>query len=305
VRAELAPIINSAVEAVQPLMERKGHQFSLSMPDELLTVEADPVRLGQVLGNLLTNAAKYTEPQGRIDLIVEREGQSVCFRVRDNGIGIAPEARADIFGMFAQLSPAIERSEGGLGIGLALAKGLVELHGGQITVSSGGLGKGSEFVVRIPLVSSVPAGKSDGDEVVQPASRANTRDVILADDNSDALESLAMLLEMEGHTVRKASDGLAAIELVRQRLPDVMLLDIGMPGMNGHEVAQRVREEYAEAEIILIALTGWGQPGDRVRTRAAGFDHHLTKPVEFDELAQLLNRTPRSAAATQGRAANM
>lgn len=290
VPSELSAIVKAAIETVQPLLNRKGHAFSVSLPDRDVVFEVDPVRLAQVLANLLTNAAKYTEPQGRIDLTVQRIGDSIEFRVRDNGIGISAEGRSEIFKMFAQLSPAIDRSEGGLGIGLALAKGLVDLHGGSIDVESAGLGRGSEFIVHIPVnqgigLTAVPSVReSSGREALKRC------DLIVADDNPDALQSLATLLELEGHTVRVAPDGLTALALAQQKMPDVMLLDIGMPGLNGYEVASKVREFEGAEGIMLIALTGWGQPADRARAVEAGFDHHLTKPIDYDELAELLTQ---------------
>jgi signal transduction histidine kinase/CheY-like chemotaxis protein len=293
---ELSSIIESAIETVQPLLNRKGHAFSVTVPDRDIVLEADAVRLAQVLANLLANAAKYTEPQGRVELVVERVGDVVEFRVRDNGIGIPPESRAEIFKMFAQLSPAIDRSEGGLGIGLALAKGLVELHGGSIDVTSDGYGHGSEFSVRIPLSkTAAPAAEEGAPGVADDATRRC--DIVVADDNADALQSMAMLLEIEGHTVRVASDGITALSLAQEHAPDVMLLDIGMPGLTGYEVASKVRGLEGGEAIMLVALTGWGQPADRARASAAGFDHHLTKPVDYEELAGLLthlcHRTPR------------
>ena len=294
---ELSKIIESAIETVQPLLTRKGHVFSVTVPERDAVIEADPVRLAQVLANLLTNAAKYTEPHGRIELAVERRDENVEFRVRDSGIGIPPGNQAEIFNMFAQLSPAIDRSEGGLGIGLALAKGLVVLHGGTIEVKSEGHGRGSEFTVRIPL--SQADGRSESQACDDANDQGGTKkcDLIVADDNADALESLAMLLEMEGHTVRVAPDGLAALMLAQQKLPDVMLLDIGMPGLNGYEVATRLRGIQGGEDVMLVALTGWGQPADRARASDAGFDHHLTKPIDYQELEALLtrlcNRAPR------------
>jgi signal transduction histidine kinase/CheY-like chemotaxis protein len=291
VRAELSPIVRAAVETVQPMILKRGHVFTLTMPERELVLEADPLRLSQVIANLLTNAAKYTPDNGRIELIVEREADAARIRVRDNGIGIAPESRAEIFGMFSQLHPAIERSEGGLGIGLALAKGLVDLHGGGITVSSAGLGHGSEFAVRIPCVPAVTQVIASDPRRDRPTAQL---DLILADDNRDALESLAMLLEVEGHAVRVASDGAAALELFEQRVPRVMLLDIGMPGMNGYDVARKVRAAPGGSGVLLVALTGWGQSTDRELAQEAGFDHHLTKPVDFDELLTLLEGLDRS-----------
>ena len=286
---EVSAIIESAIETVQPWLNRKGHEFSVTVPERDVVIEADPVRLAQVLANLLTNAAKYTEPQGRIELAVRHVDETVEFRVRDNGIGIPPESQAEVFKMFAQLKPAIDRSEGGLGIGLALAKGLVELHGGSIEVASGGVDRGSEFTVRIPIVSAAAATATRARESASGKGARNC-DLIVADDNADALQTLALWLEMEGHTARVASDGIAAIALAQQKLPDVMLLDIGMPGLNGYEVASRVRNLQGGEGVMLIALTGWGQPADRARASEAGFDHHLTKPIDHDELAGLLMR---------------
>jgi signal transduction histidine kinase/CheY-like chemotaxis protein len=286
----LSTIIESAIETVQPLLNRKGHAFSVSLPDRDVIIEADAVRLSQVLANLLTNAAKYTEPQGRIELAVERRDDVVEFRVRDSGIGIPTANQAEIFKMFAQLSPAIDRSEGGLGIGLALAKGLVQLHGGTIDVRSEGHGRGSEFTVRIPIAQAdAPAATNTACEVANHG-EGRKCDLIVADDNADALQSLAMLLEMDGHTVRVAADGSTALSLAQQKMPDVILLDIGMPGMNGYETASRVRELEGGDTVMLIALTGWGQPADRAQASKAGFDHHLTKPIDHEELEGLLSR---------------
>jgi len=284
---EVSAIIESAIETVQPWLNRKGHAFSVNVPERHVIIEADAVRLAQVLANLLTNAAKYTEPHGRIELTVQRQGDVMEFRVRDNGIGIPPENQSEIFKMFAQLRPAIERSEGGLGIGLALARGLVELHGGSIDVKSHGVGHGSEFTVRIPIAQAAAAANTNAGKVVSAGDSARC-EVIVADDNADALQSLAMLLELDGHTVRTASDGIAALSLAQQKIPDVMLLDIGMPGLNGYEVASRVRDLDRGDAVMLVALTGWGQPADRNRAREAGFDHHLTKPIDYEELAGLL-----------------
>jgi len=291
---EVSAIIESAIETVQPWLNRKGHAFSVNVPERHVIIEADAVRLAQVLANLLTNAAKYTEPHGRIELTVQRQGDVMEFRVRDNGIGIAPENQSEIFKMFAQLRPAIERSEGGLGIGLALARGLVELHGGSIDVKSQGVGHGSEFTVRIPIAQAAAATNTNAGKVVSAGDSARC-EVIVADDNADALQSLAMLLELDGHTVRTASDGIAALSLAQQKIPDVMLLDIGMPGLNGYEVASRVRDLEGGDAVMLVALTGWGQPADRHRAREAGFDQHLTKPIDYEELAGLLTPELRVA----------
>jgi len=288
-RCDAATIVYSAVETVQPLLARKHHELTLSLPEQQVFLSADPVRLAQVLANLLTNAAKYTEPGGKIELTVVQEGPIVAFSVRDNGIGIDAKSQADIFGMFSQLRPALERSEGGLGIGLALAKGLVDLHGGTISVASEGPARGSEFTVRIPCEETVP-------DAPQPCAAGGAgashphRDLIVADDNVDAADSLANLLEMEGHDVRVAHDGRSALQLATERMPGIMLLDIGMPDMNGYDVARAIRAREPEGNVVLVALTGWGQPDDKRRAQEAGFDHHLTKPVDFAELSAFLSR---------------
>jgi signal transduction histidine kinase/CheY-like chemotaxis protein len=290
-RCDVAEIVRAAVETANPLFERKRHAFSMSLPDRPTIVNADAVRLAQVLANLLTNAAKYTEPGGKIGLTVATEGDSVAFTIRDNGIGIEPKHSSEIFDMFSQLRPALERSEGGLGIGLALAKGLVELHDGEISARSEGAGRGSEFKVSIPrdesqLQPASPEQMTHGGVI--PATRS---DLIVADDNADAADTLASLLELEGHEVRVAHDGRTALRLAEQRMPRVMLLDIGMPDMNGYDVARAIRATAPAGDVLLVALTGWGQPDDKKRAHEAGFDHHLTKPVDFGELSAILAST--------------
>jgi CheY-like chemotaxis protein len=283
----LGDIVNAAVETSRPLLDRKHHRLSLEVPNEALKVSADPIRLSQVLSNLLSNAAKYTDERGEISVSAAREGEEVVIRVRDNGIGISPESQGHIFEMFSQLSPALERAEGGLGIGLALSKGLVDLHGGRIEVYSAGLGKGSEFAVHLPLLQ--PGGVGPSKPAVPAADAGGGRKVLIVDDNVDALESLAMLLEMQGYAVQMASSGLAALDIAERSPPDVAVLDIGMPGLNGYEVARRIRSEPWGAAMRLIALTGWGQAEDVQRARASGFDHHVTKPVDFDALQALVS----------------
>jgi signal transduction histidine kinase/CheY-like chemotaxis protein len=293
-RCDVATVVYGAIETVHPLFVRKKHEFVLSLPENQITLNADPLRLSQVLANLLTNAAKYTESGGRIELTVMPEGTDLAFAVRDNGIGIDPANMDDIFGMFSQLRPALERSEGGLGIGLALARGLVDLHGGVITVASRGAGQGSEFTVRLPREDSPPVIEAPVMPIASAAGPAH-RDLIVADDNADAADSLANLLELEGHEVRVAHDGRGALQLASERMPGIMLLDIGMPDMNGYEVARAIRARQPGGNVVLVALTGWGQPGDKRRAHEAGFDHHLTKPVDFDELTTILTRAGRCA----------
>lgn len=282
---ELRNVVDAAVETARPSLDRKHHRLSVTLPGAPVRLLADPLRLAQVLSNLLSNAAKYTDAGGNIEVSASCEEQRVVIRVRDNGIGLSAQAQGQIFEMFSQVSSAIDRAEGGLGIGLSLSRGLVGLHHGSIEVHSAGPGMGSEFVVTLPLqaVEAPTAPASSG----RPAG-SHGRSVLIADDNSDALETLVALLEMEGHTVHSASDGNQALALAQQHRPDVAILDIGMPGLNGNEVAARIRAADWGQAMTLIALTGWGQAEDRARSGAAGFDHHLTKPVDFDQLNALL-----------------
>ncbi len=275
-RVDLPAVVESAVETVRPLLDRKGHALQLALPGDAPALDADPVRLAQVLANLLTNAAKYTDPGGRITLAAQAEGQLLAIEVADDGIGLAPEALPRLFGMFSQVGPGEGRTEGGLGVGLALVKALVELHGGRVAAHSDGLGQGSRFTVWLPLALA-PARP----EAAPPApAPAGPRRVLVADDNRDAADTLALLLEMSGHQVCVAYDGLQALATAREMRPEVALLDIGMPGMDGHAVARAVRAEPWGAAVLLVAVTGWGQEEDRRRAREAGFDHHVTKPVE-------------------------
>jgi CheY-like chemotaxis protein/two-component sensor histidine kinase len=289
-RVELAAVVGSAVEASRPLIEKWGHELTVTLPPEPVLLEADPVRLAQVLLNLLNNAAKYTNQGGRIGLTAEREGEAVLVRVKDTGIGIPAEMLPRVFEMFTQVEQSQERSQGGLGIGLTLVQRLVQLHGGTVEAHSDGPGKGSEFVVRLPVAGPArargPQGAADGGQVVAPPACR----ILVVDDNRDAADSLAVLLRMMGHEVHTAHDGLEAVGAVAVLQPDVVLLDIGLPKLNGYEVARRVRQGRAEG-VVLIALTGWGQEEDRRRSREAGFDHHLTKPVELAALQQLLAAT--------------
>jgi CheY-like chemotaxis protein len=252
-------------------------------------LNADPVRLAQVVGNLLTNAAKYTESNGRIWLTAEREGDQATLRIRDTGIGVAPDLLPKIFDLFVQADHAATRSQGGLGIGLTLVKNLIEMHGGSVEVHSAGLGKGSEFVVRLPLLDQErqePMENETG-EPRQDASPSG-RQLLVVDDNKDAAVSLAMLLRLQGHEVRVAHDGPSALELATSYHPDMVFLDIGMPGMDGYEVARRLRQQPGLENTVLAALTGWGQQEDRRRSKEAGFNHHLVKPLEPKTLEELL-----------------
>ncbi|MCE3272863.1 MAG: response regulator [Ramlibacter sp.] len=286
VRLSVAAAVESALEAARPLIDAKRHTLHTHIADPEACLDADPLRLTQVLANLLNNASKYTDPGGRIALDVRQDGGSIVFTVTDNGIGLSESAIRNMFTMFAQEQTALERSEGGLGIGLALAKGLVELHGGRITASSDGPGRGSRFMVELPAVDAQVAAQD-----ASPAAAAGTarpRTVLLADDNSDAADALAELLRLEGHEVHTATHGLQAAEMAIALRPDVVVLDIGMPGLNGYEVAQRIRAQPWGAEPLLVAATGWGQEGDRQRATTAGFDRHLTKPFDPQQLLDLV-----------------
>jgi PAS domain S-box-containing protein len=287
-RVDLATIVNSAVEASRPLIEKWSHELTVTVPPQPIYLEADPARLAQVLSNLLNNAAKYTDQGGRIGLTVERQGGQVLIRVRDNGIGISAEMQSRVFDLFTQVDLSVERSEGGLGIGLTLAQRLVEMHGGSVEARSDGPGKGSEFIVRLPMAGDLqrkgPQGTAGGEELAAPPAQR----ILVVDDNRDAADSLGMLLRMMGNEVHTAHDGLEAVGAVATFQPDVVLLDLGLPKLNGYEVARRIREQEGGADILLVALTGWGQEEDRRRSREAGFDRHMTKPVEFDTLRKLL-----------------
>jgi signal transduction histidine kinase len=286
-RTEIAAIVARAVETVQPLVDAQGHQVTVNVPPETLPVDADPVRLAQVISNLLTNAAKYTEPNGRINVTAERAGDTAVLRVRDAGIGIAPHMLPHIFELFVQVEPAATRSQGGLGIGLTLVKNLVEMHNGTVEAHSEGLGQGSEFVVRLPLAAEAPAADSTGQPGQDPTPRSGQR-LLVVDYNQDAAISLAVLLRLQGHEVRVAFNGVAALEMTKSFTPEVVFLDIGMPGMDGYEVARRLRQQPGLESVFLAALTGWGQHEDRRRSAEAGFDYHLVKPPKAKFLAELL-----------------
>jgi CheY-like chemotaxis protein/two-component sensor histidine kinase len=289
-RVELAMIVARAVETVQPLLDAQQHQLSVHLPLESLPIDADPVRLAQVVGNLLTNAAKYTEPGGRIWLTAERDGDAAALRVRDTGIGIAPHMLPRIFELFVQVDHASTKAQGGLGIGLTLVKNLVEMHNGTVEACSEGLGKGSEFVVRLPL-STQGVDQDHGGEAGWPAAESPSPSgyrLLIVDDNRDAANSLAVLLELQGHEVQVAYSGLAALEMSKTYTPDLVFMDIGMPGMDGYETARRMREQPDLGSVVLTALTGWGQQADRRRTAEAGFDHHLVKPPDPQALENVL-----------------
>lgn len=281
---ELAAVIRSAVETSRPLIDAAGQQLAISMPPEPLMVRGDPLRLAQVFANLLNNAAKYMDQGGQIWLTVRREEGQAVIAVRDTGIGIPAESLPTIFDLFTQVQRSTQLAQGGLGIGLSLVRNLTELHGGTVTARSAGEGQGSEFTIRLPLSAEVATAS-------QPREAAHVllrRSVLVVDDNRDAAVSMARLLELLGAEVRIANNGPEALELLARFRPAVILLDLGMPGMDGYEVARRIRSQPDLKDVVLIALTGWGQESDRRRTHAAGFDHHLTKPANLDALESLL-----------------
>jgi len=283
-------VLDRAIETAQPLIEERRHVLEVSAPPHPLWLQADASRLEQVVVNLLNNAAKYTDPGGRIWLSVVQEGQEAVLRVRDTGIGIAAALLPRIFDLFTQAEKSADRSQGGLGIGLCLVERLVELHGGSVAVTSV-LGQGSEFVVRLPVTSlDLRPLLPPQAEVARPAGKCCR--VLVVDDNVDAAQSIGVLLAMQGHEVRVVHDGAAALEAVQSFPAGLVLLDIGLPGLTGLEVAQRIRQLPALKDLVLVAMTGYGQESDRERSRAAGFDHHLVKPADLDELLKILETAP-------------
>jgi PAS domain S-box-containing protein len=282
----LRSVVEAALETSRPFLDRKDHELTILLPEENLTLNADPLRLAQVLSNLLTNSAKYTDAGGKIELAARVEDELII-SVKDNGIGIPTEQLHRLFMMFSQVSPFSARAEGGLGIGLALVKGLMDLHGGSVEARSGGSGKGSEFIVRLPLTETASATPDSKPAELPTAMPAKLR-VLIADDNQDAAESLAMLLALEGCEVRTAYDGQAAVSVAQLFRPQVALLDITMPKLDGCATARALKQQRSGAELCLIALTGRGQEQDKRQTDAAGFAAHLTKPVDPASLRSLL-----------------
>ncbi len=291
-RIALQGVVERAVESARPLIDKRGHTFTMSLPQPPIWIHADAARIEQIVVNLLNNAAKYTSLGGRISLTVEQERQDAVIRVRDTGVGIAPDLLPHIFDLFTQADRTLDRSEGGLGIGLALVEQLVHLHGGKVEATST-QGQGSEFVVRLP-VAPLPAAASPAAPKTNEAKGRALR-ILVVDDNKDAAESLAMLLKADGHDVQAVYDGLAALDAARRYRPNLILLDIGLPGMNGFEVAKKVRNELELGNVVLVAMTGYGQESDKQSTQEAGFDHHLVKPADFNEVKHLV------ATAFQGR----
>ena len=284
---ELATVVQQAVEVAQPLIDAAGQKLTIDLPDEAIYLNADRARLAQVFGNLLNNSCKYTRPNGAISLSARRNGNNeVSVSVRDNGAGIPPDKIDSIFDMFMQVDRSCDRSQNGLGIGLTLVKRLVEMHGGSIEARSAGEEQGSEFVVQLPIIDK-PAMVSSSVSDVAPESPSQRR-ILIVDDNVDSADSLAMLLEITGNQTYLAHDGVEAIESIEKYRPEVVLLDIGLPKLDGHEVCRRVREQPWGKDIRIIALTGWGQDDDRRKSEEAGFNGHLVKPVDYDKLLALL-----------------
>lgn len=307
-RVELVSVIQTAVESSRPLIESAGHEFLISLPRETIYLDADVTRLSQVFTNLLGNAAKYTPPRGRIELTVRQRQDMVVATVKDNGIGIPPRMITKVFDMFRQVQGTTERPQSGLGIGLTITRRLVEMHGGTIEASSAGEGQGSTFTVRVPVAQNPPQYEEEPDASprgaapeISPApphaepaphslatgTRRKLR-VLAVDDNEDSALSMAMVLKIMGHDVRTAFDGVAALQVAEEFRPEVILMDIGMPKLNGYDTCHLLREQPWAADILMVALTGWGQEEDRRRSFEAGFNRHLVKPVEPDEVKKLL-----------------
>jgi CheY-like chemotaxis protein/two-component sensor histidine kinase len=290
---ELSSIIQQAVEVARPLVDSAEHHLIIDLPDEPVYLYADQARLAQLFGNLLNNSCKYTRPEGTVSLSAKLDGDEVVVSVKDNGAGIPPDKLESIFDMFMQVDSTSDRSQGGLGIGLTLVKRLTEMHGGSIEARSAGEGQGSEFIVRLPVLNRSAVSAHTGPDV-ESESQPQRR-VMIVDDNRDSADSLAMLMEITGNETYMAHDGVEAVAAIEKYRPEVVLLDIGLPGLDGHEVCRRVREQPWGKDIVMIALTGWGQEDDRRKSEEAGFNGHLVKPVDYDMLLELL------ASFTNGR----
>jgi signal transduction histidine kinase len=302
---DLVAVLRTAVEQTEPQMRARGQTLAAHLPSQPVWLDADAMRLAQVFVNLLTNAAKYTDADGHITVEVALEGRSATVHITDNGIGIEPAMQEKIFEMFTQVDQSLERGRAGLGVGLTLARQLVELHGGRIAVASAGLGQGARFSVTLPVAEHPPAAAAAPSPPPLPAA-GNRRagdgageaevmplQVLVADDNADFASSLSSMLQAQGHQVQVVFDGLTAFEAATARRPDVGFFDIGMPGLNGYELAQRLRMQPRMRDVMLVAITGWGQDSDRLRARQAGFDHHLVKPVDLDQVLHLLEERAR------------
>ena len=287
-RIDLWSVVQSAIETARPQIEARGHKLTVTLPPQPVYLDGDLTRLAQVFWNLLNNSAKYTEPGGQIRLTAERQGGETVVTVQDNGIGVPAASLPGLFEMFSQVDRSLERAEGGLGIGLALVKGLTEAHGGSVAVRSEGVGHGCTFVVRLPVAQdNAPPEKR---EMHQVATSGPKRRILVVDDNWDGAASLAMLLTVMGNDTRTAHDGLEGVEMAEAFRPDLIVLDIGLPKLNGYDACRRIREQPWGKGILIAAVTGWGQEEDRRRSQEAGFDHHLIKPVGADALEALLTQ---------------
>jgi PAS domain S-box-containing protein len=297
---DLARVVANAVETCLPLVEEKGHDLQVELPEVPLRVQADPVRLAQVFSNLLTNSAKYMDEGGSIWVAAERQGLEVIIRVRDAGMGIPEELLPRVFDLFTQGSRGLARTEGGLGVGLSLVRSLVEMHGGRVTAHSAGPGQGSEFVVRLPAATAITPPPPTVPSTKLMPQVGGWLHVLVVDDNRDSTESIALLVQMWGHDVRTAFDGVAAVAEAKKYLPDVVLLDIGLPGIDGYQVAQALHEDASLAGVVLVAMTGYGREEDRRRVKEAGFQHHLVKPVDPAQLRTLLaTQAPRTQPSNE------
>lgn len=289
----LSEVVSQAVETVRPLIFESRHELSIDLPSEPLQLNADTVRLSQAFANLLNNACKYTDPGGRISLSASREDGHVLVSIRDNGVGIPSDLSPKIFEMFTQANHTLERQHGGLGIGLALVKRLVEMHEGEVSAGANPAGQGSEFLVKLPLMT-FPKQKETADQYsTSPREADAPLRILVVDDNQDSAETLSMLLELMGNEISVAYDGEQALSMANTEKPDVVLLDIGLPKMNGYDVAREIRRTPWGGDPILVAITGWGQTEDKELSREAGFDHHLVKPVDHDQLLKLMQRRKR------------
>lgn len=286
---ELKHIVTSAIEASLPFIEAGRHDFSVRIPDEPILLNVDPTRISQVISNLLNNAAKYTPPGGKITLKALHNAREVEITVTDTGVGIPQNRLADVFEMFSQVGESTGRAQGGLGIGLTIVSSLVQLHGGTITVASDGPAKGSDFVVRLPLhIDDKPSPSSISDRAPDQPNQTTNLKILVIDDNEDAAETLSTLLLMDGYDTRVVNDGRSALDMAATFIPNIIFLDIGMPGMNGYEIIAALRKMDAAKKAVIIAVTGWGTDSDRQRTREAGFDYHLTKPASYEDVQALL-----------------
>jgi two-component system, sensor histidine kinase len=286
---DLRSLVSSAVETARPLIDAKKHTLTVDLPEDPIELEVDPLRLSQALSNLLTNAAKYTDAHGQVRLTAAQDGQGLTIRVIDSGIGIDSGVINGLFEMFSQIDSAIDRAEGGLGIGLALVKGLVALHGGSVQATSPGLGQGSEFAIRLPRTAVVERRAPASDQPSSPVPLMGPRGkIVIADDNRDAADSLKLLLELSGYDTFVAYNGQQAVDLGSAERPSAFILDVGMPDMTGYEVARRIRQQAWGRNALLVAITGWGQEDDKERAKAAGFDHHFTKPVTPEAVEEVL-----------------